>query len=689
MRWKIADFEFLEQHQTLILEQNTLRLEPMVSELLAYFCRHQNQIISKDQLLDDVWHGRFVSDNAISKLITKLRKALNDDARNAKFIITVPKRGYRFIAPVTQLTEQPTKPAPAKQAAISHNQSTSPALKTSYNKPALLVMALFMVIVLSWFSLSTPPTPQVIISAKAITSDKGSEYFPNFAADGIHMAYMNHAGYKFKLYVKNIYSGEQVEVNHGPELGVGPGDWNDEGTKLVYLVATLQSCEYFIREFNGLEMSEPKLIHTCKTGSFGHIKFTHDDNLVIFSESAKIGQPYSLYSLEVDSGKTQWLPQPDLHLGGNSQFDLHPTENKLLISSPNEQQYEGFYQLDLDTQQLDLLFNQNAYICCGIWSHDGNHIVLMGEHPAHEIVQYDLDGSNKTLLFAGSQELTRPERHSNGNDYAFSALKRNLNVIQYHIDSNTTSSILNDTFNETLAVLSPNNKQIAYISLTSGNEELWLYERNSGKKKKVTQFADGRHYVDLVWSPNANKLAGLTLNAVHIIDITTGDAKKLPLPEKEIRGISFKSANTVAFSIKLESNWQVVEFNLKDNSMKRLEPKWQSVQYHQLAQNWLWADQDGNWYQGEHAEPLILPKQNLNVFYGRQFNVKKSGQHIGFYDWQKESIIIYDIASNQPITQLNTQVGHFSINGDVVLISKPASEITESDIYQTYSVSSN
>ncbi len=108
--------------------------------------------------------------------------------------------------------------------------------------------------------------------------------------------------------------------------------------------------------------------------------------MLIFSESLGIGKPYSLYSLQLDTGKAESLPQPDLHLGGNSQFDLHPTDNKLLISSPNEQQWEGFYQLDLDTQQLTLLFELNAYICCGIWSHNDEHVVIMGEHSAREIM---------------------------------------------------------------------------------------------------------------------------------------------------------------------------------------------------------------------------------------------------------------------------------------------------------------
>ena len=103
MRWKIRDFVLCEQQQTLSSPQHSVRIEPMMSELLAYFCHHQGVVVSKEQLLDDVWHGRYVSDNSIAKLVTKLRKALGDDARNPMYIVTIPKRGYRLVAPVEQI----------------------------------------------------------------------------------------------------------------------------------------------------------------------------------------------------------------------------------------------------------------------------------------------------------------------------------------------------------------------------------------------------------------------------------------------------------------------------------------------------------------------------------------------------------------------------------------------------------
>ena len=676
MRWKIKGFDFCEHQQTLTKEHSVARLEPMTSELLAYFCRHQNIVVSKAQLLEEVWRGRFVSDNTVSKLVTKLRKALEDDARNPAFIVTVPKRGYRFVAGAIQITEPNANDI--HQTPRLSNQSKAQGY--------LFIFLLCAICILTWFSLSKPSEAPAVLSAKAITSNKGSEYFPSFAADGIRLTYMNHDGEKFRLYVKNTLTGEQVEIEHEKEKGVGPASWNDLGTQLVYLVGDSKSCQYFIREFNGMSMSAPKLIYTCNPGSYGRIKFTHNDNLLIFAESQAQGRPYSLYSLSLDDNTTQWLPQPDIHLAGNNQFDIHPTENKLLISSPDKRQWEGFYQLDLETQQLSLLFKLDAYICCGIWSHDGRHIVLMGEHPARDIVQYSLDGSEKTVLFTGPMQLHRPERHSNGVDYLFAAFTYNADVNEYNLANNKSVSMLDDSFNERLAVLSPNANLAAYVNLSSGNEEIWLYNRNTQKRRKITHFEDGRHYLDLAWSPDQTKIAALTLNAIHVIDVMTGEAKPLELPQKEYRGVSFKSRNVIAFSVKLDASWQVVEYHLEDNSMVRLPPKWQSIQYHAVADNWLWLDQDGKWYSGSKATRLTMPQENIPAFYGRQFNVKKSGQHIAFYDREKMQIQFYKNQSEKPFVIIPSQEGHFSLNGNIVLTSQKSSSANSSDLYQTYRV---
>src|SRR4051795_13501587 len=69
-------------------------------DALALLIREQGRLVSKDRFMDEVWRGVPVTDEALTQCIRTLRRQLGDDAARPRFIETVPKHGYRFIAPV-------------------------------------------------------------------------------------------------------------------------------------------------------------------------------------------------------------------------------------------------------------------------------------------------------------------------------------------------------------------------------------------------------------------------------------------------------------------------------------------------------------------------------------------------------------------------------------------------------------
>ncbi|MDP1778377.1 MAG: transcriptional regulator [Brevundimonas sp.] len=69
-------------------------------DALSLLVREQGKLVSKDRFLDEVWHGVPVTDEALTQCIRTIRRQLGDDAARPRFIETVPKHGYRFIAPV-------------------------------------------------------------------------------------------------------------------------------------------------------------------------------------------------------------------------------------------------------------------------------------------------------------------------------------------------------------------------------------------------------------------------------------------------------------------------------------------------------------------------------------------------------------------------------------------------------------
>jgi TolB-like protein/DNA-binding winged helix-turn-helix (wHTH) protein/Tfp pilus assembly protein PilF len=94
----------------------TVRLEPKAMELLVVLASRPGQVVSREELLSAVWPGVVVGDEALSQVVTKLRKALGDDARVPTYIETISKRGYRLIARVQPLEDGPAMdtPAPAR-----------------------------------------------------------------------------------------------------------------------------------------------------------------------------------------------------------------------------------------------------------------------------------------------------------------------------------------------------------------------------------------------------------------------------------------------------------------------------------------------------------------------------------------------------------------------------------------------
>ncbi len=96
------------QLSTIKLGSTSKRLSHKVMAVLVCLAERPQQLVRKEELFERVWEGAFTSDEALSTVVYELRKALEDDARNPRYIETIRKSGYRLIAPVSPLNEQPT-----------------------------------------------------------------------------------------------------------------------------------------------------------------------------------------------------------------------------------------------------------------------------------------------------------------------------------------------------------------------------------------------------------------------------------------------------------------------------------------------------------------------------------------------------------------------------------------------------
>src|SRR5215468_3688278 len=93
-------------------EIDGVRVDSKAMDMLVVLAKAAPDVVSTEDLLKEVWPDVLVVDNVVYQAVAQLRKALGDDARASRYIETVPRRGYRLIAPVERIEQKVEEPKP-------------------------------------------------------------------------------------------------------------------------------------------------------------------------------------------------------------------------------------------------------------------------------------------------------------------------------------------------------------------------------------------------------------------------------------------------------------------------------------------------------------------------------------------------------------------------------------------------
>ena len=138
MIYRFDSFELDLDRGELRADGRAAPVEPQVFALLALLIEHRDRLVSRDELLEKIWEGRVVSDEALSSRIKAARQALSDDGRTQRYIRTVHRRGYRFVAEVKVAGSAPVI---AAMPAAAGEQSVTPAADP-VGRPSIAVLPL-------------------------------------------------------------------------------------------------------------------------------------------------------------------------------------------------------------------------------------------------------------------------------------------------------------------------------------------------------------------------------------------------------------------------------------------------------------------------------------------------------------------------------------------------------------------
>ena len=111
MRLTFDDYVLVVGRRELWRGSQPIAVEPQVFDLLVYLVQNPDRVVSKDELLEAVWHGRIVSESAITNRINAARRAIGDSGQAQRLIRTVPREGFRFVGAIKEHSAEPAKAA--------------------------------------------------------------------------------------------------------------------------------------------------------------------------------------------------------------------------------------------------------------------------------------------------------------------------------------------------------------------------------------------------------------------------------------------------------------------------------------------------------------------------------------------------------------------------------------------------
>lgn len=617
--WKINDVLFSEAKQTLSFEKQTIQLEFRESVVLAYFCNHPNQQITRNELIENVWQGQIITDNAVNRVITKLRKALDDDARNSKFIQTLPRIGYKFIAHI---------------CLIKSCKLESSVLKKHSYQWRVASIILLLIVATYWVLTPRVQENKPIKTVSALTREAGLESDAAISPNGKFLSYSSQNKGGNILFIKNIARGivTQLSDNTGD---ASSASWSVDSANLIYLYNNGSVCQIKRVYLSNNEISKEEVIHNCPISSYGRVAYSHDNTQIIYSEKQTGKQPYLLYTLDIQSGYKQKLNQPATFNAGHIFFDLHPSEDKVLLSTPDEQQWHAFYLLDLKESTFAYLFKKDEYICCAIFDHAGNKIVVMGPYPNESLVEMDFTGNNITKILNSTHLISSVSRITNSTDYIYSGSQLNFDISFYDEKLKTSVVIIDSSVVDRLPAISNDNEQLAYISREASTAQVWLYDVKSNSKKQLTQFADHQHYQDLQFSPYDTRLSVLMSYGIKLIDVSTGKAKLVKIPQQVVRGMSWFDDSTLAFSIETEGKWRVHHYSIITEKIALIDENWAYIKYSKNQKETAFISQNNELYINDNR--ITTVEFNM-IDYNRIFNFQVKDEHLYYRENSPKSL---------------------------------------------------
>lgn len=536
---KLGSFLVDLQAGTLKKDQQTNKLEPQVLAFLHVLIKRPGQLIDRESLLQEVWHNRQVSDDAMRAVVRKLRDALQDDARNPIYIQTVPLKGYRLIASV--------KP-------VHHHTLTKAWLAAAAG-----VIVIAGLISYSIFSVSEhPAAPQV----QYLTKMAGSEMLADFH-EGKQALLFSHRFDNpdpLQMYAKNLQSGQVKRLTWSNE-GLKYGFWSPSGEQVAYTLISDELQRYFIADFDfekGLQSPRELDIQSSNKNLLG---WSADGLSMYFSDPYRKDVAKGLYQLNLQQNRLIGLTKPSVAGTGDFFAKESPDGKRLAVLRSVDANRIELIVFALDENQkivsnrvLPMMANRLA------WHPDNKRLMLSGF--TGDLRQYDvvedafsviqgLNPNTNDILHLCAENCMMLREH-NGN---FLDIQEQPNPFSSARVADTEYVDLPSA--DDFPFYGPDGMMIYFTSLTE-NALLLQRQNRLGEREQIAQFDHQERIENLSINGIGERIVGQRNKRIFVLDLRSGEMNYLSTDLEDASNPSWANDNQHVFFSKLENGVPVI-----------------------------------------------------------------------------------------------------------------------------------
>ncbi|WOH36553.1 winged helix-turn-helix domain-containing protein [Thalassotalea fonticola] len=694
-------------NQLLIKSGVQIPLAPKVYDLLVYFCLNHHRVISKDELMDNVWSGTIVTENAISRTLVKVRKVLDDDPKYPQFIITVPKKGYRMVAEFTAIDDAIQTINNTKEteqlnqhfdnSAISHNhEGNYKATKTNNKSLAIVVGIIFFLVAMIykayWYSDNTTAleTKQI----RPLTREVAEELNPSVSPDLTKLAYTKqHEGKRAYINIENLKSKNKQSISH-PRGKLSKPVWSPIEDKIAFLYQHNHVCIIYWSALSDIKnVKSWQAISECGADSSPQFVFSPNGQSFYFNDRQSNTNGYQVFRVDLQTMQKDIVNQPITSGLGNYAFDISPNGERLILLNSEFSPQTRIYTLDIQDSRLTKTV-QLPYLMRSVrWAHDNSTIVHPSPHPAYELWQSNLKGENLSILASNTSRVKHVSRINNGKDFSFVSYLLNRDIYYQSrslIGKTPAVSLDNSSVMDYLPTLANNSDKYAFVSKRSTSAEVYVSNIDTNESQQLTFFKNPVKLYHLAFSPDDNQLAILADNQIFIADTISYEIEKLPLDNIAISGLSWQNKDTLLFSTIKNNDWYFMRYQISTQQLSSLPSGYQGGIYSKVDEHYYAiADKDAQVMKFKNftEKPEETKLYCSSSFINRKLNLHQSGDSIVCKSsLPEQGLLAYDI--NTPHQLQNAWFSplpksDFDSTGDGIVYTKMSQSVA--DVMQTSS----